>query len=149
MNLLIDRLLLHKNKPSTNKTYLAVWQKFNTFLIRLDFMPSNWEDRVQMFIADMIQHGAQSSTCKSYISVIKRILFDDGYQWNDNLVLLAALTKACRAINDRVKTRLLIGYGLLELILFKVSRVFILESTQPYLCVLYQAIFTVGYYGLM
>ena len=92
----------------------------------------------------------QSSTVKSYVSAIKRILIDDGYEWNDNKILLNALTKACRLINDRVQTRLPIHCGLLELLLFEIHRHFMTgRENQIYLTVLYQVIFALGYYGLM
>ena len=94
--------------------------------------------------------GLQSSTIKSYISAIKRILLDDGYQWEYNKMLLTAITKACKLKNDRVQVRLPIGFGLLELILFEVRRYFCTRNrNQPYLIILYQALFAMGYYGML
>ena len=48
--------------------------------------------------------------------------------------------------NDRVRTRLPIGCGLLELILFEFQRIL---DKQSYLLCMYQAMFALGYYGLM
>ena len=64
---------------------------------------------------------------------------------NENRMLLSSLTHACKLVNDTVKTRLPIGIGLLEVILFELDRMF---STQPYLLSLYQTIISLGYYGL-
>ena len=84
------------------KTYLSIWQQFNKFVIKLDVKPNTWEERTALFLAYLVENGAQSSTLKSYISGTKRILIDDGYQWNDNVILFSTLTKSCRVINDRV-----------------------------------------------
>ena len=59
---------------------------------------------------------------------------------------MSTLTWACRIINDKVKTRLPIQCGLLELLLFKVTRYF--DGKQPYLECLYQTLFAICYYGL-
>ena len=88
---------------------------------------------------------------RSYISAIKQTLIDDGYAWNDNIMLLSSLTRACKLVNDRVKPRFPISYSLLELILFELSRIFMGEASiqQPYLCIMYQAMFALGHYGLL
>ena len=70
-----------------------------------------------------------------------------GYIWDDKKILLSALTKACRIINDRVRTHFPIQCGLLELILFEIERHFA-RSNQIYLIIMYQALFSLGYYGL-
>ena len=72
----------------------------------------------------------------------------DGYDWNDKLVLVRSLAKACRLINDRVRTRLLIHCGLLEMILFEVQRIFTTKK-QWYLELMNKTLFMVAYYGLM
>ena len=76
---------MSKNRQSTKENYLAIWRHFNKFLIKLDRRPPLWEDRVSLFSAYLIEHRkVQSSTLRSYISAIKRILTDDGYEWNNN-----------------------------------------------------------------
>ena len=90
----------------------------------------------------------QSATVKSYVSAIKKLLVDVGYDWDDQKVLLGSLTSACKLINDRVYTRLPIQCSLLEMILFEVQRVFT-EKGQLYLEFLYKALFGLSNYGLM
>ena len=136
-----------KNRKTTKQTYLRIWRQFNNFLIKLDNMPKDWEDRVTLFIGFKIEQGLQSSTVKTYVSAIKRLLLDDGYQWNDTKILLGSLTQACRLVNNQVHTRLPIQCKLLELILFEVQRVY-LNANQPYLMKLYVTLFSLAYYGL-
>ena len=49
--------------------------------------------------------------------------------------------------NDRVKTRLLIQFGLFELLLFEIERKY--GYKQPYLELMYKAMFGLAYYGLL
>ena len=109
-------------------------------------MPKLWEERVSLYCAFLIDNGAQSGTIKSYVSGIKHILKTDGYAWDNDKILLETLTRSCRILNDRVKTRLPISENLLELILFEVERIF---ETQPYLNLTYKTIMSLGYHGLL
>ena len=145
---IVERLMLKQHRDSTAKTYLSIWRQFNRFIIKLDKKPELWEDRATLFIAYLIDRGMQSSTVKSYLSAIKKTLIMDGYKWNDNLVLIRSLAKACRIINDTVRTRLPIQCSLLEMILFEVHRIFS-KNGQSFLNILYQTLFAVTYYGLM
>ena len=142
----LENLKNKRNKESTNKVYLSVWRKFNQFLIRLDKRPKDWEDRVALFCAYLIEQKNQSSTVRSYISAIKAVLQNDGYIWDDKKVVLTTLTRACRLINDKVRTRLPIKAPLLELILFELGRFY---DNQPYLTLMYRALFVLVYYGLL
>ena len=142
---LVDRLKYKENRNSTANNYHTIWRCFNNFLIRLDRRPSSWEDRVTLYCAFLVQQGRKSTTIKSYISAIKWVLKMDGYELNQNSMLLQSLTKACKLKNDVVTTRLPISDKLLELILFEINRIF---STQAYLCILYQTMLALGYYGL-
>ena len=90
----------------------------------------------------------QLATVKSYVSAIKKTLVMDGYEWDDNLVVVWSLSKACRIINDRVKTRLPINCGLLEMLLFEIQRMFTVDN-QYYLEIMYKTLFAIAYYGLM
>ena len=101
-----------------------------------------------MFIRYLIDNGMQSNTVKSYVSAIKKTLIMDGYNWNDNLVLVWSLANACKIINDTVRTRLPIQCSLIEMILFEIQRYF-LPLNQYYLELLYKMIFALCYYGLM
>ena len=74
------------------------------------------------------------------------MLKSDKYRWNNNLVLFTSLTKACKNINNRVRTQLPISQGLLEILLFELEHLY---HDQSYLLVLYRAVFALGYYGLL
>ena len=111
-------------------------------------MPKSWEHRLSLYCTYLIEvKRRQSSTIKTYASAIKFILKTDGYEWNDGLVLLNTLTKSCKLKNDKLKVRLPIQKGLLELILFRIQRKY--GGTQPYLEAMYISIFLVLYYGLL
>ena len=141
----VERLECQSNRDSTRRNYHAIWTRFNKFLLRLDKKPSTWEDRVAVFTAHLTEIGRQSATVKSYISAIKCILRQDGYQWDEARAGLTALTKACKLKNDEIRIRLPIQMGLLEMILFKINLKF---STQQYLRIMYLAFFSLSYYGL-
>ena len=143
---ILDNLKNSQNRVSTRNNYYGIWKKFNEFVIKLDRKPSSWEDRFSLYGAHLVESGAQSSTIRSYASAVKAILINDGYEWNDQKVLLNTIIKACKLVNDTVKTRLPIGCNLLELILMALDRS---HASQPYLCLMYKAILLLGYYGLM
>ena len=143
---ILDQLKSKSCRQSTNSNYLSIWRSFNKFVIRLDVKPDKWEDRVSLFIAHLIDNGIQSSTIKSYVSAIKKVLTVDGYDWSDKLIELNTLIKACKLVNDRVKTRLPIKGNLLELLLFEVERRW--AGKQIYLKTMYKVLFSIAYYGL-
>ena len=148
MNLILEKLTGQKRRDSTVKIYQSIWRQFNNFIIRLDRKPVSWEDGASLFGAHLVEvKKLQSQTVRSYISAIKGILVDDGYNWDDNKVLLSTLTKACKLINDQVRTRLPIQKGLLEVILFEIQRDF-RKNNQHYLEILYKTIFCVAYYRM-
>ena len=142
----IDKLKAKRVRGSTAANYLSIWRQFNKFVIRLDHKPKSWEERVAMFCAYLIDNGSQSTTVRSYVSAIKAILRDDGYEWSDNQILLSSLTRACKLVNDKVMCRLPIQSGLFELLLFEMQRKF---GTQPYLESMFKAMFALAYYGMM
>ena len=145
LELLIEKYKGCKNRPSTVNNYLNTWRRFNKFLMKLDKKPKFWEDRAMLFAASLIDQGIQSSTLKSYISAIKGLLIDDGYNWDDSKMLIRTLSRACRLTNDRITVQLPIKLGLLEIILFELKRLF---HDRRYLALLYQTLFSVAYYGL-
>ena len=107
MELILEKLKCNHNRESTKKNYQGIWRKFNCFIIQLDKKPESWEERVALFLAYLVEHGGiQSSTLRSYTSAIKSVLLDDGYEWNDQKLLMGTLSKSCKLINDRVRTRL-------------------------------------------
>ena len=142
---ILDRLKNNTTRDSTAKNYYTVWKIFNAFMIKLDKKPSTWEERVSLFGAYMVDNGNQSSTIKSYISAIRKILHNDGYDLKNDLLALSTLTRACRIINDRVTVRRPIYKKMLKVILFEVERYF---EHQFYLQLLYQTMFAIAYYGL-
>ena len=148
MSRIVDKLMNMQHRNSTAKNYLSIWRQFNKFVLSLDVRPNLWEDRTTLFLGYLINNGMQSSTIKSYVSAIKKTLLMDGYEWNDKLVLVRSLAKACRIINDHVRIRLPIHSSLLEVILFEVQRSFS-ERHQHYLEILYKTLFAISYYGLM
>ena len=110
-------------------------------------MPEAWEDRASLFCAYLVEERqVQSQTIKSYISAIKSILVDDGYSWCDGKILLNLITRGCRLKNDKLRCRLPISQKLLDILIFELKRVL---TGQPYLQVLYRALFGLAYYGLM
>ena len=145
MKLILEKLKNQTKRSSTDQNYLSIWRKFNKFIVKLDYRPESWEDRISLYAAFLVNEGIQSSTLRCYYSAIKSILRDDGYIVNDNKVLLNSLAKACKLVNDRVITRLPIKSKLLEILLFEVERMF---SEQPYLDIMYKSLFLLAYYGL-
>ena len=121
---IIERLKSSQHQKSTDRNYLGIWRNFNNFIIKLDVKPDTWEARASLYGAYLVESGVQSSTLKSYMSAIKKVLTLDGYVWDQNKLLLNTLTNACRLINDRVRTRLPIRFHLLEIMLFEIHRKF-------------------------
>ena len=148
MDMVVQKVISKQTRDSTAKTYLSIWRQFNKFILQLDVLPHTWEHRTTLYMAYLVEKGSQSSTIKSYVSAIKKLLMMDRYKWKDSDVLLHSLTKACRLISNRVSTRLPIHCSLLEMILFEVERIYH-RAGQPYLVHPYKAIFVISYYGMM
>ena len=144
---IVEQLKLQKHRCSTRKNYYAVWKLFNKFFIRLDRKPKSWGKRLILFIGYLIQNKKQSSTVKSYISTIRTVLKDNNIKLNEDQFLITSLTKACRLVNDRVKTRLPVQRPMLEIML-RHMRSYYNKKGQTYLRILYTAIFCTMYYGL-
>ena len=140
--------MMTQHRNSTAKNYVSVCRQFSRFLMKLDKKPRLWGDRTTLFIAYLVNNGIQSRTIISYVSAIKKTLVMDGYRWDDTLVMLRSLAKACRIINDKVTTRLPIHGNLLDMILFEVLRYFT-KKHQWYLEIMYKTLFALAYYGLM
>ena len=146
MQAIVERLRGEGNRSSTRMNYYTIWKKFNQFVIKLDFKPDSWEERLVLFVGYLVQNKRKSSTIKSYISAIRSVLRDDGENLCENKYLLTSLTKACRYVNDQVRTRLPIRKPLLMLILEAIDSIF--TGEQPYLSQLYKTLFSTCYYGL-
>ena len=146
MTQILENLENENIRKTTKNSYHKIWQRFNKFIIRLDRLPEKWEIRTGLFCAHLIwNENKQSSTIKTYISAIKDTLKKDGYLWDDKIIMLNALTHACKLKNDIVKLRLPISIWLLNNIIFETSRKY---HKQPYLSHMYSAIFALFYYGM-
>ena len=93
------------------------------------------------------ERQAKSTTVKSYISAIRSVLQEDGVTLCENKFLLSSLTRACRFINDKVRTRLPIHKDMLIVLIRQVEEDF-QNANQLYLATLFKAIFSTAYYGL-
>ena len=93
---MLEKIKCFKYRDSTKKTYQMVWCKFNLFLMSLDFRPTMWEERASLFRAFLFEQGIQSTTMKSYMFTIKATLLDDGYNWNDDQVVLGSMSGHAR-----------------------------------------------------
>ena len=146
MENIVDYLKTQRHRNSTQAQYYSIWKSFNSFFLKLDVKPKKWEDRITLFVGYLVQCNKKSSTVKSYISAIKAVLYGVGIDVTTDQVLMNALTRACRLRNDITMTRLPIKYNLLRSILTTLSDVF---EKQPYLHILYKAMFLTMYYGLL
>ena len=63
-------------------------------------------------------------------------------------IVLVPLVRACKYKNDHLRVRLPIRKRLMNLILDKIEDYF-MDKNQPYLCSLYRAMISTGYYGLL
>ena len=148
INRIIEDLKMHQHRDSTRKNYYAVWKIFNQFFIHLDKKPNRWEDRLNLFVGHLISQNKQSTTVRCYILAIKAVLKMNNIQIKEDEYLLSVLTKACCLKNDKLRLRIPIQRQLLETILQGVKRLFNSQN-QPYLAILYQALFISTYYGLL
>ena len=146
MKRILEKLKALRNRRSTINHYHQIWKQFNDFVIRLDVKPSSWECRTALFCAYLVEKGNKSETLKSYVSAIKNVLLVDGYKWDDSLIVLETITKACRLLNDTVLNRFPIHIGMLEMILFEIQRMF---PEDIYRELLFKTIFIVSYYGML
>ena len=141
----INQLRLQRHRNSTAKNYYGIWMNFNRFLIKLDKKPNNWEDRVVLFAAYLIQNKRKSTMVKSYISVIRAVLYNGGIILKEDAALLSSLTRACKLRQDTIQTRLPIRKSLLRQLLQVLRKKL---DQQPYLCMMYQALILTTYYGM-
>ena len=89
--------------------------------MKLDVKPAPWEERIILFAGYLIENKKKSGTVRSYVCAIKAVLQEDGIVVNEDKFLLGSITKACRLINDKVRTRLPIQKGMLRILLKKID----------------------------
>ena len=102
-------------------------------------------------VAYLVHKKRQSKTIRSYISAIKAILKVNKILLHEDQYALSAMTKACKLKNDKVRIRKPIHSKLLKEILHQTTEEFTGNKTknqQPYLDILYRAMFVTAYYGL-
>lgn len=134
-------------RASTKAMYHSLWCNFNKFLLGFDDLPTTWEDKMVLCASFLADIGNSSATVSSYMSAIRYVLRHDGMEINDNNCKLSAIIRSCKLRNDVVAVRRPIRKGLLKLILKSVDKRFS-KSGQPYLAILYKALFSATYYGL-
>ena len=139
-------LRTQRNRNSTRQNYYRVWRIFNNFILSLDRIPRNWEDKLTLFAGYLVNEGKKSQTIKSYVSAIKSVLLDIKVEITPDEYLLSSLTRSCKLINDHVKTRLPIHRGQLNMLLNKANEIW---QCQPYLKSLNKALLVSAYYGLL
>ena len=143
--MIIDKLKDDQHRGSTKRSYHSVWKNFNKFFIQLDVKLKHWEQRLALYVRHLISSNKQSSTVMSYISAIKAVLAMNNIDLNPDQYLLTALMRVCHCVNDKVRMRLPIKKSLLILLLMEIQNIF---DSQPFLRVLYTALFSTAYFGL-
>ena len=136
------------NHESTRKNFHSIWKSFNKFYLQLDEKPSEWEDRITLYVGYLINNKCKSCTIKSYICALKAVLRSVGINLKTNSYLLGSLVKACQYQNDRVRMRLPIHKFMVNMLIEEAIKVYT-EKNQPYLAILYALIFSTAYYGLL
>ena len=99
-----------------------------------------------LFVGHLVETGRKSSTINSYISAIKTVLQKDGVRLREDRFLLNSLVKAWRLKNDQIQTRIPIQRDLMEAIVRKLNEIL---HDQPFLYLMYRALFCTAYYGLL
>ena len=100
-----------------------------------------------LYVGHLIHNQRKSTTIKCYLSAIRAVLKDDGVEINEDKYLLTSLTRACKLVNDRVRTQLPIQQGMLNILLDYVDNYY-LRLNQPYLSTMYQALISTAYFCL-
>ena len=148
MQLIVDKLKSDHLRSSTKRNYYSVWKSFNSFYLRLDEKPSQWEDRLTLFVAFMVEKETKSTTIKSYISAIKAVLKDIDIDLQEDRYLLSSLTRACKLNNDVIRTWFPIQRNLFGMLVQKCYST-LCEVQQVYLANMYRALFTAAYFGML
>lgn len=148
LELALDKLKGQGVKARTRKKYHSIFTKFLKFVHKLTRKPPTWEDKMNLYATYLKEKTRKSNTLKSYMSAIRHILTADGVVLDDEKLALQAIVRACKLENDwkTVTTRVPINLRLLKNILDQVEDHF---DCQPYLNLLYRAMFNSAYHGLM
>ena len=141
----LERLKSCRNRDSTRANYHTIWKLFSKFTLKLDIIPELWEDRVFLFLTNLVVSGKKSTTVRSYFSAIKVVLYEDGKELSVDDMKLRSITRACKLANDTLQPRLPIKINLIEMILLELERTY---KNQYYLKIMFQTLFAIAYYGL-
>ena len=145
---IVERLRCERCRSSTRKNYHTIWKQFGKFFQRLDHKPITWEESITLFVGHLINCNLQSSTIRSYLSAIRCVLAEDKIELEQNSFVLTSLIRASRIKNDVLPVRLPIHKYLLRLIQKELVK-YCEERNQCYLQLLYLALFSTAYYGLL
>ena len=147
---IVEKLKSERYRNTTRQTYYRIWMIFNKFFVRLDHKPNNWEQRLVLFAAFLVDDKLKSSTVKTYVAAIKGILAENNVKISEDAFVLTSLTKACRIKNDHLILILPIEKDFLHMILDECQHYFNMpRNNQPYLQKLYSAMLVTGYCGLL
>ena len=102
INNIIERLKYNQHQDSTRSNYYGIWKQFAEFYSRLDEKPVEWEDKITLFVAYLINDNKKSVTVCSYVSALCAVLKVDGIVLSPNSILLSALTRVCKRVNDTI-----------------------------------------------
>ena len=144
---IIERLKNDQYRDSTMANYYAIWKQFSDFYIRLDEKPTEWEDKITLFMTYLINNNRKSSIVKSYVSALRAILRINGIRLTTESVVLTALTRACQKCNDSIWIILPIRKYLLNILLNSIKTVY-RNNPLLYLEKMYRTLFCTAYYGL-
>ena len=144
---ILEQLRWERHRNSTRDNYYCVWKLFNNFYIKLDSKPKTWEDRIILFAGYLIQSKKNSTTVRSYVSAIKAVLANTGYDVCEDKVLLRSITRACKLKYDRASNKLPIRKRVVNMLLKGMDTFY--DTPQPYLVSLYKALITTAYYGML
>ena len=127
---IMERLKFERNQSSTRRNYHTIWKIFSDFYLRLDVKPDNWEDRIVLFAAYLINKNRKAATVKSYVSAIKSVLREDNFTISDDRFLLNSLIKACRYRNNQARLHFSIQKPLLLTILRQIRSIYLDGNSQ-------------------
>ena len=102
----VNMLKYQSQRCSTRRSYYNIWKSLNQFFLKLDHRPTQWEDRLVLFIGHLIEQNRRLSTINSYVSAIRAVLQEQYITLNENKYLLKSLIRACRSNNDSVSTKI-------------------------------------------
>ena len=69
MDNILQQLKQMRHRDSTCSNYYGIWKNFNKFILRLDIKPTNWEDRLVMYVAYLIHMKRCSTTIKRALHI--------------------------------------------------------------------------------